>query len=410
MQPIQINKKRSIIDSYMVIKTENPQSTCKQIMREVAEKIGVGISSVQRILSEYNKTKTLKSPVMKKVRSKLLDSINEFDRTAIRQKVYSFWFNREFPTLNKIVSAAVDDENLPTLKRSSMYILLKELQFVITRKKTIGGVLMDTEDLICERRRYLREIRKYRDEGRTVYYLDEMSTNVGPNITFVHIASNKGFVDGALWCFESKTNSADYRYELDGDQFSKWFKFILSLLKCNSVLVMDNAPYHCAKLEQIPTSSWMKSDIVTWLRSKNIQVDPELHAKVELLKLVASCKNHYDKYMVDEIARTENKIVLRLPPYHGTLNPVELAWSTIKADLRSENIRFVHLDEAKQHVIDILNRLTVENWSNYERQILDEEKKFWDIDDIMDEMIENNLAIKTNNSSSSDSENDLISI
>ena len=52
--------------------------------------------------------------------------------------------------------------------------------------------------------------------------------------------------------------------------------------------------------------------------------------KVELLALVKLHKKPYTKYIVDEMARDHHKIVLRLPPYHCELNPIELVWAEIK--------------------------------------------------------------------------------
>lgn len=50
----------------------------------------------------------------------------------------------------------------------------------------------------------------------------------------------------------------------------------------------------------------------------------------ELLDIVKRIKPQYDKYLIDELAQTHNKKVLRLPPYHCELNPIELAWANVK--------------------------------------------------------------------------------
>lgn len=62
----------------------------------------------------------------------------------------------------------------------------------------------------------------------------------GKRLIVVHIASREGFVNGGLFCFESKTNSSDYHNEINGDNFLQWFKNILPLLNENSVIKMDN--------------------------------------------------------------------------------------------------------------------------------------------------------------------------
>ncbi|XP_033222799.1 uncharacterized protein LOC117176656 [Belonocnema kinseyi] len=139
------------------------------------------------------------------------------------------------------------------------------------------------------RRRYLREIRKFREEGRSIYYLEKTWLNTGdvsskawfdgsikshkdaflrglktgaPNPTgkgkrliILHIGSEKGFVPGGLLCFESKKHSADYRDEMNGVIFREWFNEILPRLDDNYVIVIDDASYHSVKAERVPNSS-----------------------------------------------------------------------------------------------------------------------------------------------------------
>lgn len=92
---------------------------------------------------------------------------------------------------------------------------------------------------------------------------------------------------------------------------------------------MDNAPYHSAKQEKCSTTNWRKADIVQWLQDKEEVVDSTMIIP-ELLQVVQRIKPMYNKYVIDEIVLQQNKNVLRLPPYHCELNPIELAWSVIK--------------------------------------------------------------------------------
>lgn len=427
-----------IINLHKNLLIEKPGITYKEITKELSEKSGVGLTSIQRILAEYKSTKTVKSPKMTKVRIKLFDTIDDFHKTVIRKKVQTFWFNRELPTLQKVLSVVAEDKSLPTLKRSSMYKLLKELKFVFTRRKQ-NSVLRDRDDLIICRRNYLKDIRQYREEGRTIYYLDETwynvgeceqkacfsgtikskrdafqkelstgvgnSTEKGKHLIMLHVASNKGFVEGGLLCLESNTNSIDYLHEMDGATFLEWFQKILPLLDENSIIVLDSAPYHCEKQIKYPTSTWKRSEIAQWLLSKNIDFDCSF-VKAELIQMVKSHKKQHDRYVLDEIARSQNKTLLRLPPFHCELNPIQLAWSMVKSFVKSNNSTF-KINDVKQLLIDGVNQITSEHWSSFEKSTIDEEHKFWDIDIIVDDMIDNmdtdNFAVG-NSSSSSDNE------
>lgn len=98
----------------------------------------------------------------------------------------------------------------------------------------------------------------------------------GKRLIVCHIGSDDGFVPEAMWAFESKKKTGDYHEEMDGKSFEKWFENILPKPNDNCIVVLDNAPYHSRKLENIPTTASRKSDIQDWLRSKSIQFDETL--------------------------------------------------------------------------------------------------------------------------------------
>lgn len=150
-------------------------------------------------------------------------------------------------------------------------------------------------------------------------------TGKGKRLIILHIGGDKGFVEGGLLVFESKSTK-DYHQEMDGDRFLEWFKNITLKLEPGSIFVMDNAPYHSVKLEKIPTTAWNKQTIIDWLQSKVISMDMTF-LKKELLKKVTEIAPQYNKYLIDEIARNNGIEILRLPPYHCKLNPIELVWA-----------------------------------------------------------------------------------
>lgn len=66
----------------------------------------------------------------------------------------------------------------------------------------------------------------------------------GRRLIISHVGSEEGFVDGGLLIFESKKKTEDYHDEMNSEHFEEWLRGILPKLKENSVLVLDNAPYH----------------------------------------------------------------------------------------------------------------------------------------------------------------------
>lgn len=109
--------------------------------------------------------------------------------------------------------------------------------------------------------------------------------------------------------------------------------------------------------------------------------------KVQLLQKVCQIKGRYDKYIVDEEAKKQNKIVLRLPPYHCELNSIEFAWSVVKNHVKSNNTSF-KLNDVRELLNAGIQRVTPEMWLNFVKHTISEKEKFWNIDFITDEMLE----------------------
>jgi len=200
----------------------------------------------------------------------------------------------------------------------------------------------------------------------------------------------------------------DYHDEMNGDNFKEWFERILPNLDPNSVIVMDNAPYHSVKLERIPTSSWKKAEIIEWLTNKGEVFDREM-LKPMLLKRVRQIKNRYNSYVIDTIAHETDHTVLRLPPYHCELNPIELAWSMVKQYVKQNNTTF-KLPDVQNLLLESIARVTPEHWCNFIKHVVEEENKMWQVDNIMDDIIDNMepciLTISDDQSTSNDSDSD----
>ncbi|XP_022174497.1 uncharacterized protein LOC111036684 [Myzus persicae] len=334
-----------------------------------------------------------------------------------------------------------DDPDLPSFSRTSLQRLLKDLQFEYT-KRNRNSALTKREDLVLWRRKYIADIRRYRKEGKTIYFLDETWVNAGDcssrvwvdktvkshrdafnrglttgsqnptgrgkRLIVVHIGSTEGFVAGGLLCFESKKNTSDYHDEMNGDTFFEWFCSVLPLLKDDSVIVMDNAPYHSVKKDHLPTPSWTKAAIIEWIESKGVNITEPL-VKFELLQKVRQIKHQYDLFIVDEEAKKHNQIVLRLPPYHCELNPIELAWLVVKGHVKKNNTTY-KLNDVRQLLNDGIKKVTPEMWSNFVSHTIKEEDQFWQLDFISDEMLEETQALTSHvltitGETTSDSEN-----
>lgn len=434
LQPIGSRQKLMLINVYKDILSKNPGIKYSDLCINLQKTTGIGRITVERTISEYKKTHAVTSPNSKRCKKSLFDKIDDLDRSGLRQKIHSIWLRRELPTIDKILTAVNEDPLLPNFKRTTLYKTIKKLDFVFIKRKRFS-VLTDRDDLIVWRRSYLYNIRKYRRELKTIYYLDETwlnagdcvdrvwhdktvnskndafnkglttgatnPTDKGKGLIVLHIGSTHGFLPSGLLCFASKNNTDDYHNEINGDNFKEWFESILPRLDPNSIIVMDNAPYHSVQTEKYPTMQSKKAVILEWLESKCIIPERPM-LKQELMVIVRSLKPAKKSYVIDNMATNAGHTVLRLPPYHCELNPIELAWAMVKGYVKRENNTY-KIDDVQRLLNEAINRVTPENWMNFIKHTIEEENKLWQIDDIMEELIDNlEPCVLTNKGNTSD--------
>lgn len=236
-------------------------------------------------------------------------------------------------------------------------------------------------------------------------FIDGLTTGLknpsgkGRRLIILHIGSENGFIEECLLVFEGK-KTADYHDEMNHTVFEEWFERMVSKLPDNAVIVMDNASYHSRRSEKIPTSSSRKKEMQDWLRSKNIGFHEDL-VRVELLKLIQAHKAIYMKYVTDEIAKNNNKTVLRLPPYHCELNPIELVWAQIKNEVAAKNTTFKYND-VKNLLENAIKNVTSEKWRNCVKHVIEEEKKMSTLDGLIDILVEPLIISVGNDSDTSE--------
>lgn len=107
---------------------------------------------------------------------------------------------------------------------------------------------------------------------------------------------------------------------------------------------------------------------------------------LQLLHIVKRLKLLHHKYVIDELAKVHNHTVLRLPPYHCELNLIELAWSSAKNHVRMNNTTY-KLPDVKKLLIEDINRVDAQMWKNFISHTKTEEIKFYEVDNIIDEVL-----------------------
>ena len=194
----------------------------------------------------------------------------------------------------------------------------------------------------------------------------------GERLIIVYAGSEEGFVIDALLVYKLTVKKEDYHDNMNTENYVKYIKEkLIPNLEPNSVVVIDNAPYHNTLGQPIPTAAWRKADIQNWLKCHNIPYEETL-LKVELMELVKFNRERLLIYKIDEIFNNAGHSVLRLPPYHPDFNPIENIWSIVKQRVANRNVTY-KIPDLLSITYEEFAKITCEDWRKACRHAVDHE-------------------------------------
>lgn len=331
------------------------------------------------------------------------------------------------PTMSRIYRKFVDDFGYQGC-RNSLRKEVKKLGFRWRKMRNNKLILMERPPIRHLRIEFLKRMRSYREEGRNIVYMDETyihschtkqkgwsdqsdkgllkPNSKGPRLIILNAGGENGFVPGAYARWKSTTTSGDYHNDMNYENYEKWIKNqLLPNVPPRSVIVIDNAPYHNKQAQKCPNSTTRKDEMKSWLRLRNIPF-PDNSLKPELYNIIKIHKPRYKKiFQIDEIINSMGHDVLRLPPYHPDLNPIENVWAAMKEYVGSRNVKF-NLADVTALTDDFFQQFTVDQWRSVCEHSKKFELQFMEREPMMDIVVEELIIRVNGNDSDSSDEND----
>jgi len=360
-----------------------------------ANAIGIGVATVKRIMADYNRNpSSLDEPA--KMRGRPVYAVNVSHQAAVRSYIRSANNKGQHITLKE--EYADESFHKATLARA-----LNRWGFEFG-KGTRSQHLKEKDHVIAARHRYLREKRGNRSKGnntatlRPEVYLDESYVNKnhsndfiwyygedgpwvkkptgkGERLIILNAISHSGWIPGAKLVFKSTKKTGDYHGQMNWNLFKKWFtELLIPNIPKHSIIIMDNAPYHNILSEHSPPSPRSsKKKIKKWLEQNKIYCRGDC-LKPELVEILAKLAPE-PIYAIDEIAAAHGHKVLRTPPYHPELQPIETCWGVVK-NYMARHCDFTMKNLAKQLAVGfgVVSAKTCEKIITKVREIEDE---FW---------------------------------
>ena len=222
-----------------------------------------------------------------------------------------------------------------------------------------------------------------------VWYYDDdgpwtqKPTGKGERLIIMNAITKDGWVPGAKVTFKSTRKTGDYHGQMNQTMFTKWFEEkLLPNIPARSLIIMDNAAYHnVLSPVSAPTPSCKKEKIRSWLEKNNFPMKEDC-LKAELVDILTRV-GPQPTYALDEIANKQGHEVLRTPPYHPELQPIETCWGIVKNEI-ARNCDFT-MNNLIQQLESAFGKVTAKTCAGLIRKIRDVEDAFWRDDAALDE-------------------------
>ncbi|XP_068210920.1 uncharacterized protein Dlip2 [Palaemon carinicauda] len=347
------------------------------VNEKTAAATGVSMSSLNHIKKQARGGR-FKSPPPR-VRDSVVRSIDADKEEKIRKAILSFYERRELPTMDAVRRVLKGPPFKLVCARASLQKLTDHLGFRCRRIQGVRVVLIEKNYLVAARNKYLRLLIENRtsDNPRPEIYVSKTCVTLNGNgikprqkkvtneyLVIGHAGGEDGFVSGAFLSFRSRSKNKVH-YSMNSESFQFWFQnHVLPNIPSQSLIIMDISPSHSSVSNKVPTRSSKKCDVIKWLTQNNIEHESFL-SKAELLQLV-SLNKYMQVYEIDEIAKKHGHLVIRIPPFHYSLNPMEFIWQEVKLSIRKANHKCPQtLDKVGKIARDVTANITKKDWKRF---------------------------------------------
>lgn len=377
-------------------------------VEKTARALELGVVTVKRIMADFNRDPSLlDKPIQPKGRPGyvLPDSLQSITREYVRNANSEGQFITQETLRQYLLEQNSDIEvELKTLGRA-----LDRWGFTYGKGVRCAH-LKEKNYVIAARQRYLRQKRENRNGDKTIrpeVYLDESYVNknhsndftwysdedgpivqkptgVGERLIIINAITQDGWVPNAKLTFKSTRKTGDYHGQVTHELFKKWFQEkLLPNIPKHSIIIMDNASYHnVLSACSAPTSASKKDKIREWLIKNQIPT-PEDCLKPELIEILNKIAPN-PTYEVDLLAEKLGHTVLRTPPYHPELQPIEICWGIVKNQV-ARNCNFT-MSNLLIQIEAAFSTVTNNTCLGLMKKIRAVEDDFWKVDATMDEL------------------------
>lgn len=376
-------------------------------VQRVANALGFGLATVRRTMADYSRGVNFDKETTA-YRGRPQRSLSDSAQTIVREYIRNANKEGAYITLETLCQHL--EEVVPEQEFSIRTLGRALDRWGFTFGKGVRTQRFKEKDhVVVDRQRYLRRKianRQGKETVRPEVYLDESYVNKnhsndfvwyynddgpwiqkptgkGERLIIMNAISKDGWIPGAKVTFKSTRKTGDYHGQMNQTMFTKWFEEkLLPNIPAHSLIIMDNAAYHnVLSPVSAPTPSCKKKRIRSWLEKNNFPMKEDC-LKAELVDILTKV-GPQPTYTLDEIANKKGHEILRTPPYHPELQPIETCWGILKNEI-ARNCDFT-MDNLIKQLESAFGKINDRTCAGLIRKTREVEDAFWRDDAALDE-------------------------
>ena len=187
------------------------------------------------------------------------------------------------------------------------------------------------------------------------------------------ITAEKGVIEESIWVFcpnKSEQKKQDYHSSFNSKNFEQYFKIdgiscddkLVGLIRGferafpykKALFIMDNASYHKFWDPAVPSPASKKAVIQAYLREKRVRGTSDDMPKEDLVVLLKRYRAEHLKTVLEEYAEKRGHKILFTPPRHSDLQPIELYWAAVKGEVARQFTADRTLAQTKEQLLAAL--------------------------------------------------------
>ena len=374
-----------------------------------ANALGLGVATVKRIMAQYKKDGNEVVVRITQRPGRPPSRICPIGQPVVREFIRTENLGGRRVSIDRVCKFLISEHGID-IPKMTLWRALNRWGFNHGEGRRRDS-LKEQNRVILARREYLRAKLANRNSDGTLkrpeVYLDETYINknhscrftwylkedgplvnkpsgVGPRLILVHAITENGWVEGAQLVFEAKKRTGDYHGQMNWVNFSKWFETqLLPNIAPESIVILDNARYHnVLEDDVIQNKSSKKEQLCHWLIRNGYPCRDDM-LKSELLELCTRLAPTVE-YKLDQLAAEHGISILRTPPYHPELQPIETCWAVVKNHM-ADNCDFT-MTGLRKRLPEAFSKVSSDTCKEIIAKVFDQEEKYWSEDEKLDEI------------------------